>query len=136
MQFLLDTHVLIWLLEGNKNLSNVAKSTIEDDNNSLYLSVASLWEITIKLSLGKLDLQISVEDMVESFLIPGGIEILPIEIRHLSILRDLPLHHRDPFDRIIIAQAKADELTLISTDGVFVHEVDLKENRYSLNLLW
>ncbi len=128
MQFLLDTHVLIWLLEGNKNLSNVAKATIEDENNSLYLSVASLWEITIKLSLGKLDLQISIEDMVESFLIPSGIEILPIEIGHLSILRELPLHHRDPFDRLIISQAKADELTLISTDGVFT--------QYSLKLLW
>jgi PIN domain nuclease of toxin-antitoxin system len=128
MKFLLDTHVLIWLLEGNKSLSSVAKSTIEDEQNSLYLSIASLWEITIKLSLGKLDLQISIEDMVESFLIPGGIEILPIEIGHLSILRDLPLHHRDPFDRLIIAQAKANELTLISTDGVF--------DRYNFNLLW
>ncbi len=128
MRVLLDTHVLIWLVEGDKNLSNVARSAIEDEDNSLYLSIASLWEITIKLSLGKLDLQLSVDEMVESFLIPGGIEILQIETSHLSILRNLPLHHRDPFDRMIIAQAKSEKMTLISADGMF----DL----YGVNLLW
>ncbi len=127
MRILLDTHVLIWLVEGDKNLSTVARSAIEDEDNSLYLSIASLWEITIKLSLGKLDLQLSVDEMVESFLIPGGIEILQIEIGHLSILRDLPLHHRDPFDRLIIAQAQAEKMTLISADGVFdLYDVDLR----------
>ena len=127
MRILLDTHVLIWLVEGDKNLSTVARSAIEDEDNSLYLSIASLWEITIKLSLGKLDLQLSVDEMVESFLIPGGIEILQIETRHLSILRDLPLHHRDPFDRLIIAQAQAEKMTLISADGVFdLYDVDLR----------
>jgi PIN domain nuclease of toxin-antitoxin system len=128
MRVLLDTHVLIWLVEGDKNLSSVARSAIEDEDNSLYLSIASLWEITIKLSLGKLDLQLSVDEMVESFLIPGGIEILQIETSHLSILRDLPLHHRDPFDRLIIAQAQAENMTLISADGVFA--------RYGVDLVW
>jgi PIN domain nuclease of toxin-antitoxin system len=126
MRVLFDTHVLIWLVEGDKNLSTVARSAIEDEENSLYLSIASLWEITIKLSLGKLDLQISVEEMVESFLIPGGIQILQIETRHLSILRDLPLHHRDPFDRLIIAQAQAEGMRLVSADGIFgMYEVEL-----------
>jgi PIN domain nuclease of toxin-antitoxin system len=119
MRVLLDTHILIWLVEGDKNLSTVARSAIEDENNSLYLSIASLWEITIKLGLGKLDLQLSVDEMVESFLIPGGIEILQIETSHLSILRDLPLHHRDPFDRLIIAQAQAEGMTLVSADRIF-----------------
>jgi PIN domain nuclease of toxin-antitoxin system len=128
MRVLLDTHVLIWLVEGDKNLSSVARSAIEDEDNSLYLSIASLWEITIKLSLGKLDLQLSVDEMVESFLIPGGIEILQIETNHLSILRDLPLHHRDPIDRLIIAQAQAENMTLISADGVFA--------RYGVDLVW
>jgi PIN domain nuclease of toxin-antitoxin system len=128
MRVLLDTHVLIWLVEGDKNLSSVARSAIEDEDNSLYLSIASLWEITIKLSLGKLDLQLSVDEMVESFLIPGGIEILQIETSHLSILRDLPLHHRDPFDRLIIAQAQAENMTLISADGVFY--------QYGVDLVW
>jgi PIN domain nuclease of toxin-antitoxin system len=128
MRVLLDTHVLIWLVEGDKNLSTVARSAIEDEENSLYLSIASLWEITIKLSLGKLDLQLSVDEMVESFLIPGGIQILQIETSHLSILRDLPLYHRDPFDRLIIAQAKSEKMTLISADGVF--------DKYGVDLLW
>ncbi len=127
MRILLDTHVLIWLVEGDKNLSTVARSAIEDQDNSLYLSIASLWEITIKLSLGKLDLQLSVDEMVESFLIPGGIEILQIQTRHLSILRDLPLHHRDPFDRMIIAQAKSEKMTLVSADGLL--------DQYGVNLL-
>ena len=127
MRVLFDTHILIWLVEGDKNLSAVARSAIEDENNSLYLSIVSLWEITIKLSLGKLDLQLSVDEMVESFLIPGGIEILQIETSHLSILRDLPLHHRDPFDRLIIAQAKSEQMTLISADGMF--------DQYGVNLL-
>jgi PIN domain nuclease of toxin-antitoxin system len=126
MRVLLDTHVLIWLVEGDKNLSTVARSAIEDENNSLYLSIFSLWEITIKLSLGKLNLQLPVDEMVESFLIPGGIEILQIETSHLSILRDLPLHHRDPFDRSIIAQAQAEGMTLVSADGIFgMYEVEL-----------
>jgi PIN domain nuclease of toxin-antitoxin system len=126
MRVLLDTHVLIWLVEGDKNLSTIARSAIEDEENSLYLSIVSLWEITIKLSLDKLDLQLSVDEMVESFLIPGGIQILQIETRHLSILRDLPLHHRDPFDRLIIAQAQAEGMTLVSADGIFgMYEVEL-----------
>jgi PIN domain nuclease of toxin-antitoxin system len=117
---------LIWLVEGDKNLSTVARSAIEDEDNSLYLSIVSLWEITIKLSLGKLDLQLSVDEMVEFFLIPGGIKILQIETSHLSILRDLPLHHRDPFDRLIIAQAQAEGMTLVSADGIFgMYEVEL-----------
>jgi PIN domain nuclease of toxin-antitoxin system len=126
MRVLLDTHVLIWLVEGDKNLNTVARSTIEDENNSLYLSIASLWEITIKLSLGKLNLQLSVDEMVESFLIPGGIEILQVETSHLSILRYLPLHHRDPFDRLLIAQAQAEGMTLVSADGIFgMYSVEL-----------
>jgi PIN domain nuclease of toxin-antitoxin system len=128
VQVLLDTHVLIWLVEGSRNLSDEARSAIEDENNILYLSVASLWEITIKLNLGKLDLQISIEEIVQSFLLPGGIEILQIKVNHLSILRDLPLHHRDPFDRLIIAQAQAEKMTLVSADGVF--------GQYGVDLLW
>jgi PIN domain nuclease of toxin-antitoxin system len=128
MRILIDTNVLIWLLEGSDSLSSRARYAIEDDENSLYLSIVSLWEITIKLSLGKLDLQMPVDKIVKSFVIPGGIEILPIEIIHLSILRDLPLHHRDPFDRLLIAQAKAEQMNLLSVDGVF----DL----YGVELLW
>ncbi len=104
MQVLLDTHVLIWLVEGSKNLSVGARDAIEDENNSLYLSIVSLWEITIKLSLSKLDLQLSVDEMVESFLIPGGIEILPIETR--------PWHYE--VDNRIFSRLLLFVLTLVS----------------------
>jgi PIN domain nuclease of toxin-antitoxin system len=82
MNLLLDTHVLIWLIEGNQNLSQTARSAIEDESNGLHLSIASLWEITIKTSLGKLELGIPLEQIVENFILPSGIEILPIHLPH------------------------------------------------------
>jgi PIN domain nuclease of toxin-antitoxin system len=99
MKLLLNTHVLIWLVEGSNSLSQLAQQAIEDDGNSLHLSIASLWEMTIKMTLGKLQLGMPIEIIVESYLIPTGIEILPIHLNHLVALRDLPLHHRDPFVR-------------------------------------
>ncbi|WP_310485575.1 type II toxin-antitoxin system VapC family toxin [Chamaesiphon sp. VAR_48_metabat_403] len=128
MNLLLDTHVLIWLVEGSDNLSQSAKQAIEDEQNSLYLSIASLWEMTIKMSLGKLQLGISLDRIVESYLLPTSIEILPINLNHLLILRDLPLHHRDPFDRILISQAQSEELTLVSADRLF--------SDYLVQILW
>jgi PIN domain nuclease of toxin-antitoxin system len=128
MKLLLDTHVLIWLVEGSDNLSQLAKQAIEDENNSLHLSIASLWEMTIKMTLGKLQLGMSIDLIVESYLLPTGIEILPIHLNHLLVLRELPLHHRDPFDRLLISQAQAEKLTLVSGDRVFIN--------YPVNIRW
>jgi PIN domain nuclease of toxin-antitoxin system len=128
MNLLLDTHVLIWLIEGNQNLSQTARQAIADDHNRVNLSIASLWEITIKVSLGKLQLGLPLEQIVENFLLPSGIEILPIHLPHLLVLRDLPPHHRDPFDRLLIAQAKSESLTLISDDRSF--------GLYTVETLW
>jgi PIN domain nuclease of toxin-antitoxin system len=128
MKLLLDTHVLIWLVEGTDNLSQAAKQAIENEDNSLYLSIASLWEITIKSSLGKLNLKIPLDRIIESYILPSGIEILPIHFNHLLVLRDLPLHHRDPFDRLLISQAQSAELTLISNDQFF--------SDYLVPILW
>jgi PIN domain nuclease of toxin-antitoxin system len=119
MKLLLDTHVLIWLVEGNDSLTQAAKEAIENEDYHLYLSIASLWEMTIKMSLGKLRLDVSLDRILESYILPSGIEILPINLHHLLVLRDLPLHHRDPFDRLLISQARAEELTLVSGDGLF-----------------
>jgi PIN domain nuclease of toxin-antitoxin system len=119
MKLLLDTHVLIWLVEGNDSLTQAAKEAIENEGNNLYLSIGSLWEVTIKMGLGKLQLDVPLDRIMESYIIPSGIEILPIDLNHLLVLRDLPLHHRDPFDRLLISQARAEELTLISGDGLF-----------------
>ena len=128
MRLLLNTHVLIWLTEGSSNLSQTAKQAIEDEDNRLYLSVASLWGMTIKISLGKLQLGISLDRIVESYLLPTSIEILPININHLLGLLDLPSHHRDPFDRMLISQTQAEELTLVSGDRLF--------GDYLVQLLW
>lgn len=92
MNLLLDTHILIWLIEGSEKLSQIARHGIEDENNTLYLSIASLWEITIKTSLGKLELGIPLEQIVTNFILPSGIEILPIHLPHLLVLRNLLLH--------------------------------------------
>jgi PIN domain nuclease of toxin-antitoxin system len=119
MPYLLDTHTLIWLFENNPQLSDRAKLIIVDENNELFISIASLWEMTIKSSLGKLDLSLPLSELFAQKLIPSDIQILPIQLQHLAILQELPFHHRDPFDRIIIAQAIAENLTLLSTDRTF-----------------
>jgi Uncharacterized protein conserved in bacteria len=128
MKLLLDTHILIWLIAGSEKLNKTARYAIEDENNSLYFSIASLWEITIKISLGKLELGISLEQIMTNFILPSGLKILPIHLSHLSVLKDLPFYHRDPFDRMLISQAISESLTLISEDELF--------GEYAVKTLW
>lgn len=126
MNLLLDTHVLLWYLAAHPKLSERHKLLIEDRRNAVSVSVASLWEMTIKASLGKLEL---LDDpiTIESILTRQGIRIVPIQARHLQQLLALPFHHRDPFDRLIIALAVAENMTLMSDDGQF--------SAYPVNLL-
>lgn len=119
MRYLLDTHTLIWLFENNPRLSNRAKSIVIDETNDLFVSIASIWEMTIKSSLGKLNLSIPLWDLIAQKLIPSDIQLLPIQLEHLAVLETLPFHHRDPFDRILIAQAISDRLILLSADEAF-----------------
>lgn len=118
MKLLLDTHILLWYLEGHHSLSEAQRLMIEDRRNQVAVSVASLWEMALKISLGKLEL---MDDLaaIEATLIQQGIHILPILTAHLQRLLSLPFHHRDPFDRLIIAQALAEEMTLVSDDTAF-----------------
>jgi len=118
MNILLDTHILLWYLDDNPKLPVDKRLLIEDGRNSITVSIASLWEMTIKASLGKLNL---TDDLptIENILRRQGIAILSIQTSHLVRLFDLPLHHRDPFDRIIISQALVEELTVLSDDGRF-----------------
>jgi PIN domain nuclease of toxin-antitoxin system len=125
--FLLDTHVLLWFSQGDAQLSLRAREIITEDTNQLYFSVVSLWEITIKLNLGKLKINHTVEELY-AFLEQLNIEILPIEQADLAQYLILPLHHRDPFDRLLIAQAIDRNLTLVSIDDAF--------QSYSVPLLW
>jgi PIN domain nuclease of toxin-antitoxin system len=112
MRFLVDTHALLWALGEPSTLSQAARDAIADPSNLIVVSSVSLWECAIKASIGKLDLP---EDFFDS--IPeAGYEVMPIRISHLNVYRTLPMHHRDPFDRMLVAQARAEALTLISRD--------------------
>lgn len=124
--FLLDTHTFIWLSENDSNLSNNLRDMI-DIADRVYLSIASLWEIAIKLNLGKLSLQRSYET-IEVELKSSDILLLPISFIDTLQILHLPLHHRDPFDRMLIAQAMNRFLVLISRDSQF--------DAYHIQRLW
>ena len=104
MNFLLDTHTFLWYFQGSEELSSKAAEILEEQSNDLWLSIASLWEISIKLGLGKLTLQNSFSEL-EGVLQQLKIEVLPIAFSDTECYLNLPLHHRDPFDRILVAQA-------------------------------
>lgn len=127
MAYLLDTHTLLWFVAGDKLLPESSKEIIKNVNESCFLSAASLWEITIKHQLKKLELGISLEELFE-FVDRNQIEIIPINSLHLLQLSKLPFYHHDPFDRMIIAQAISENLKLISKDSIF--------KKYPVNLVW
>ena len=118
MNLLLDTHALIWFTEGIEKLSSKAKSEISNPSNNKLLSVASLWEIAIKSSKNKLEIKQTFKE-INQFIALNNIQILGIEINHLSTLLTLP-YHGDPFDRLLISQAITENLSIISADRHFV----------------
>ena len=118
MAFILDTHAFLWFVAGDKQLPESVKSKIFDINESCFLSVASLWEITIKYQIGKLTLGLSLEELFE-YADRNRIEIIQITYEHLLTLSKLPGHHNDPFDRIIISQSISEDITLLSKDRGF-----------------
>ena len=128
MNYLLDTHSLMWFLSGDVQLSARARQLMEDEDNELFLSVASLWEMAIKFSLGKLTLEQSFEQMFPQQLDRNSISVLGITLDHLKAVCNLPFHHRDPFDRLIVAQAQVERMAVISTDAML--------DRYGLNREW
>ena len=118
-QYLLDTHALIWFIEGDKQLSQTARTSIEGDNDVNYVSIASLWEIAIKVSLKKLELRTPF-DQINRQLIENGFELLPVTFEDTLTVSTLPFHHRDPFDRLIIAQALNSGINIITKDENFL----------------
>ncbi len=118
MAFLLDTHAFLWFVSADKQLPASVKNKIEDINQSCFLSAARLWEITIKNQIGKLDLEISLPELFD-YADRNQIEIVPITYDHLFTLSKLPIHHNDPFDRLIISQAIAEDLVVITRDKSF-----------------
>lgn len=112
MKLLLDTHVLLWWLEDPALLSEAARTAIQDGKNTVFISVATVWEIVIKKSLGKLDIPNNLETVIAA----NRFLSLPISMSHALTIEKLPPHHRDPFDRMLIAQAIHDELVMVSRD--------------------
>jgi PIN domain nuclease of toxin-antitoxin system len=115
MAFLLDTHTFLWFVAGDDQLPISVRDKIMDIHQPCFLSVASLWEITIKKQIGKLILNISLQELFD-YADRNQIEIVPINYEHLLSLSKLPSHHSDPFDRIIISQAISEDLILITRD--------------------
>jgi PIN domain nuclease of toxin-antitoxin system len=115
MAALLDTHTFLWFVSGDKQLPEKIKTKILNINEPCYISIASLWEITIKIQIGKLKIDISIEDLFK-YADRNQIEIVQITAEHLLVLASLPQHHNDPFDRLIVSQAISENMTLYSRD--------------------
>ena len=131
MRLLLDTHSLLWFLNGSSRLSEAAREAICEITNPRFVSVASLWEVAIKTSLGKLALATSFEEMIEHEIDLNDINVLPIDSPHLLAMAALPFPSngpRDPFDRMIVSQAVCDDLILIRVDSAL--------DVYGVNRLW
>jgi len=127
MKILLDTHALIWFIEGDKKLSLKAKSEIENPRHEIFASTVSLWEIAIKSSRDKLELKKPFEELVES-IYNNNIQLITIQVSHLNVLLALPHHHGDPFDRILLSQAISERMAIISTDRHF--------SSYNVRVTW
>lgn len=127
MNLLLDTHVFLWFITGDNQLPEKIVNQIVDTKNNCFVSIASIWEIVIKLSIDKLEIEGGFKT-IENFLDNNDIEILPVNFRHTKKLLALPRYHNDPFDRMIISQAIAEKMTLISKDRFF--------NEYYHKILW
>ena len=119
MRLLLDTHALLWWLSGNEALPVLARSAIGDDANAVFVSAASAWEITTKHRLGKLPGVSAIVGDMDGAIADQGFSGLPVTVRHGQIAGALPGPHRDPFDRMLIAQAMAEALTLVSNEQTF-----------------
>jgi PIN domain nuclease of toxin-antitoxin system len=128
VQLLLDTHALLWWLAGDEALSAPARAAIADDSNAVFVSAASLWEITTKNRLGKLSVTAGIVSDLGGAVADQGFIGLPISLRHGQLAGDLPGPHRDPFDRMLVAQAILDNMVLVSNERPF--------DAYGVGRLW
>jgi len=127
MRVLLDTHAFLWFMAGDARLSQKAREAMSDEKAELFLSAVSVWEMAIKTALGRLQLPLPVADYVAEK-IRDGFQVMPIDWVHAAAVQKLPFHHRDPFDRLIIAQAQVEKLPLVSGDRLF--------RKYNIQLVW
>lgn len=127
MKLLLDTHAFLWFAAGDARLSRRARAAMEDDDAALYVSAASVWEMAIKASLGRLVLPTTVDAyMAEK--VAKGYRTLPVTWTNAAAVQQLPFHHRDPFDRLLIAQARSDGFAIVTRDRVF--------RKYGVDVVW
>ena len=127
-RLLLDTHAMLWFFWDDSQLSGAAKSLIENAENQKLVSIASCWEIAVKVGLRKLDLGESSRSFLSREIARNNFELLPISLEHATTVEDLSLHHRDPFDRLLAAQALVEVLSFVSADAVF--------DQYGVSRLW
>ena len=128
MRLLLDTHTFIWYATDNSRLSTIARSLINNGENDIFLSTASIWEMAIKHSIGRLSFSLPFMEFIRQQLSVSNIGILEINLHQIEVVASLPLHHRYPFDRLIIAQAIAEQIPILSVDSVF--------DAYAIARLW
>lgn len=128
MRLLLDTHTFLWWVSGDAKLGKAASEAIGDGANECYFSMASAWEMAIKVSLGKLTIARKLERFLPEELAANGFDTLHVEVEHVARVAGLPFHHRDPFDRLLAAQALSEDLAIVSADPVF--------RRYGVTRLW
>ncbi len=128
MRYLLDTHAYLWATQTKANLNQSLRDAISDEANDVFLSIASLWEIAIKVSLGKLHLDMTFRTLAVDMPITFGLNPLAITPQHLILVSRLPFHHRDPFDRLLVAQCLAEDLVILSNDKAL--------DEYGVERLW
>ena len=128
MKLLLDTHTFIWFVTDSPRLSSSAKMLIEDELNEKFLSLVSIWEMAVKCSIGKLRFDLPFQLFIEQQLVENSLDLMKIEVSHLSIVATLPLHHRDPFDRLLIAQSILEQIPIVGADQIF--------DSYGIERLW
>jgi len=130
MKLLLDTHTFLWFAgrEQSANLPPATKDLLEDENNTVFLSLASVWELTIKVSIGKIKLEEPVKTLVEFHIVNNGIRLLPLSLEHIDWIETMPFHHKDPFDRMLAAQGRVENISIVSLDAAL--------DRYSVNRIW
>ena len=128
MRLLADTHTFLWMVEGNPHLSLKAREALENPENETWLSLVSVWEMAIKISTGKLSLNQPLETYITEQTAVNGIQLLPLSLQYVLSVESLPFHHRDPFDRLLVAQATVESMPLISADQIF--------DEYGIVRLW
>ena len=128
MNLLSDTHAFIWSFSNTKKLSSTVAKEFKNPTNQIFLSVVSVWEMQIKITRGKMIFDDTLENIISEQQEINGVQILPVELSHALYLENLPLHHKDPFDRLLISQAIVEKMTLVSADEKFAE--------YQVDLLW